>query len=147
MLSSWAAFNGTSANGNDSSSFFLLRTAMCCGHWYRVSQMALLVKNPSADVGDIRDVGSIPGSGRSPGGGHGNPLQYSCLKNPMDGGAWRATVHGSQRVGHDWRNLPRMHALCIVLNAFLILRTVLMGAIFYPPFTVWSWLLSLPQTI
>ena len=56
--------------------------------------MALLVKNPSANVGDIREVGSIPESGRSPGGGHGNPLQYSCLENPMDGGAWWATVHG-----------------------------------------------------
>ena len=93
MLSSWAAFNGTSANGNDSSSFFLLSTAMCCGHWYHVSQVALLVKNPSADAGNIRDVGSIPWSGRSPGGGHGNPLQYSCPENPMDRRAWQATVH------------------------------------------------------
>ena len=42
-----------------------------------------------------------PGLGRSPGGGQGNPLQYSCLENPMDRGAWQATVHGSQRVGHD----------------------------------------------
>ena len=55
--------------------------------------MALLVKNPSANVGDIREVGSIPESGRSPGGGHGNPLQYSCLENPMDRGAWQDTVH------------------------------------------------------
>ena len=47
------------------------------------------------------DKGSIPGSGRSPGGGHGNPLQYSCLQNPMNSGAWRATDHGSQRVGHS----------------------------------------------
>ena len=54
--------------------------------------MALVGKNPPA--GDIRDLGSIPGSGRSPGGGHGGPLQYSCLENPMDRGAWRATVHG-----------------------------------------------------
>ena len=52
-----------------------------------------MVKNPPADAGDIRDMGSIPGSGRSPGGGHGNPLQYSCLENPMDRGAWRAVVH------------------------------------------------------
>ena len=44
--------------------------------------------------GDIRDEGSIPGLGRSPGGGHGHPLQYSCLKNSMDRGAWWATVHG-----------------------------------------------------
>ena len=53
----------------------------------------LVVKNLSANAGDIRDVGSIPGLGRSPGGGHGNPLQYSCLENPTDRGAWQATVH------------------------------------------------------
>ena len=53
-----------------------------------------VVKNPPASVGDIRAAGSIPGSGRSPGGGHGNPLQYSCLENSMDRGAWWTTVHG-----------------------------------------------------
>jgi len=53
-----------------------------------------VVKNQPGNAGDIRDMGSIPGSGRSPGGGHGNPLQYSCLENPMDRGAWTATVHG-----------------------------------------------------
>ena len=57
------------------------------------SQMTIVVKNPHANAGDIRDVGSVPGSGRSPGGGHRNPLQYSCLKNPTDRGAWRASVH------------------------------------------------------
>ena len=51
------------------------------------------VKNLPANAGDIRDTGSIPGSGRAPGGGHGNPLQYSCLENPMDRGVWWATVH------------------------------------------------------
>ena len=51
-------------------------------------------KEPACNVGDARDMGSIPGSGRSPGAGHGNPLQYSCLENPMDRGAWWATVHG-----------------------------------------------------
>ena len=55
--------------------------------------MVLVVKNPPANAEDIRAEDSIPGSGRSPGGGHGNPLQYSCLENPMDRGAWRATVH------------------------------------------------------
>ena len=55
--------------------------------------MVLLVKNLPADVGDISDVGLISGSGRSSGGGNGNPLQYSCLETPMDGGAWWATVH------------------------------------------------------
>ena len=61
---------------------------------YRAFQVVLVVKNPSADSGDIRDMGSIPESGRSLGEGHGNPLQYSCLENPMDRGTWRATVHG-----------------------------------------------------
>ena len=56
--------------------------------------VALVVRNLPANAGDIRDTGSIPGSGRSPGEGNGNPLQYSCLENPMDRGAWRAMVHG-----------------------------------------------------
>ena len=51
-----------------------------------------MVNNPSANAGNIRDSGSIPGSGRSPGEGNGNPLQYSCLGNPVDRGAWRATA-------------------------------------------------------
>ena len=50
-------------------------------------------KEPACNAGDGRDTGSIPGSGRSPGGGHGNPLQYPSLENPMDRGAWQATVH------------------------------------------------------
>ena len=56
------------------------------------SQVAVVVENPPANAGDIRDVGSIPGLGRSPQGGHGNPLQYSCLENLMDRGTWGATV-------------------------------------------------------
>ena len=61
------------------------------------SQVELVVKNLPAKAGDLRDVGLIPGSGRCPGGGNGNPLQYSCLENPMDRGAWRATVHGAAK--------------------------------------------------
>ena len=53
-----------------------------------------VVKNPPANVGDMRDMSLIPGLGRSPGEGNGNLLQYSCLENPMDRGAWWATVHG-----------------------------------------------------
>ena len=53
-----------------------------------------MVKNPSANAGDARDRGSIPGMGRSPGGGNGNPVHYSCLENPTDRGAWRATALG-----------------------------------------------------
>ena len=54
--------------------------------------VVLVVKNPPANAGDSRDAGSISGSGRSPGGGYDNLLQYSCLENPMDRGAWQATV-------------------------------------------------------
>ena len=60
-----------------------------------------MVKNPPANAGDVRDTGPVPGSGRSPGGGNGNPLQYSCLENPMDRGAWQDIVMALPRVGHD----------------------------------------------
>ena len=62
-------------------------------------QVAWVVKNPAASAGDVRDAGLTPGLGRSPGGGPGNPLQYSCLENPMDRGARRATVLG---VSKSW---------------------------------------------
>ena len=64
-------------------------------------------KNPPANAGNIRDMGSIPGLGRSPGEGHGNPLQYSCLENPMDRGVWRAAVH---RVAKSDMNEAAEHA-------------------------------------
>ena len=67
--------------------------------------MALLVKNLPANAGNVRDMGLIPGLGRSPGGQHGNPLQYSFLENPMDRGAWHATVHG---VAKSWTQLKQM---------------------------------------
>ena len=63
-------------------------------HSYKGFPDGIVIKNPPVDAGDTRDAGSIPESGRSPGGGRGSPLQYSCLENPMDRGAWRATVHG-----------------------------------------------------
>ena len=59
-------------------------------------------KEPACQCRRVRDAGSILGSGRSPGGGHGNPPQYSCLKNPMDRGAWRATIHW---VAKNWTRL------------------------------------------
>ena len=64
-------------------------------------KVALVVKYSLANERDLTDTGSISGLGRSPGRGHGNPLQYSCLENPMDRGAWQTTVHGVTRVGHD----------------------------------------------
>ena len=57
------------------------------------SQVVLVVKNPPANAGDIRDAGLIPGLGRFLGEGNGNPPQYSCLENPMDRGAWQAIIH------------------------------------------------------
>ena len=70
----------------------------------------LVVKNPAANAGDTWDSSLIPGSGRSAGGGNGNPCQYSCLENPMDRGAWWATVHG---VGKSWTRVSTEHVpLC-----------------------------------
>ena len=65
----------------------------CYNSMTSMDQMELVVKKVPAKAGDIRDVGFIPGLGRTLGGGHGNPPQYSCLENPMDGGAWWATAH------------------------------------------------------
>ena len=69
-------------------------TLFTVGRCRQASQLALVVKSQHVNAGDIRDPGSIPGSGRSPGVGNSNPLQYSCLENFMDRGAWWATVHG-----------------------------------------------------
>ena len=57
----------------------------------KTSQVALVVKNPAVNAGDLRDAGLIPGLGKSPEGGHGNSLQYSCLENSVDIGAWQVT--------------------------------------------------------
>ena len=61
-----------------------------------------VVKNPSASVGVARDMSLTPGPGRAPGGGNGNTLKCSCLENPMDRGAWWATVHAVKKIGHAW---------------------------------------------
>ena len=71
----------------------------------------LAVKNLPANSGGVRDPGSIPGSGRSPGGGHDNPLQYSCLENPMDRGAWQATVHLVSKSRTRLKQLSACHHL------------------------------------
>ena len=82
-------------------------------------QVALMVKNPPDNAGDIKDTSLILGSETSPGEGHGNPLQSSCLEHPMDRGAWRATIGsiGSLRVMHYWSDLPCMqHFLKMLLS-------------------------------
>ena len=78
----------------------------------RASQVVLVVKNLPANVGDF---GSIPESARSPGGRHGNPFHYSCLENPMDRGAWRATVH---RVTKSWTWMKRL-SMCAMTSIAL----------------------------
>ena len=83
--------------------------------------MVLVVKNPPANAGDVRNAGLIPGSGRSPGGGHGNPPQYSRLENPMDRGAWQAMVH---RVTKWWTQLKQLSThTCMVILCFIIWGT------------------------
>ena len=94
-----------SASTAESSTVLIwLRYSKC---W--ASQVALVAKNLSAKAGDIRDTGSIPGLGRSPGGRHGNPLQYSCLQNPMDRGAWWPIVRGVTKSQTGLKQLS-MHA-------------------------------------
>ena len=66
---------------------------------HRASQVVLAVRNLPANAGDLRDTGSIPGLGKSRGGGHGNPLQCSCLGNPMDRRVWHSTVHS---IAESW---------------------------------------------
>ena len=75
------------------------------------SQMVLVVRNLPTNTGDIGDTGFIPGLGRCPGEENGNPLQYSCLENPMDRGSWQATVHGvAKRVRHDFATKQQRRA-------------------------------------
>ena len=71
--------------------------------------MLLRVKSLPVNAGNIRDMGSIPGSGRSLGGGHSNPLQYSCLENPLDSGTWQGHSLVLHKVRHDWSNLACTH--------------------------------------
>ena len=79
------------------------------------SQVVVVVKNLPANAGELRDMGSIPELGRSPGGGHGNPLQYSCLENPKDRGAWRATVHRVAKNQTQLKPLSTMHTHAVTV--------------------------------
>ena len=79
------------------------------------------------------DLGSVRGSGRSPGEGNGNPLRYSCLENSRDRGAWRAIVHGSQRVGHDWVTFPFTFALQYCVGFCHISTRISYRSMYVPP--------------
>ena len=84
-------------------------------------------KEPAYNARDTGDVGSIPGSGRSPGGGHGNPLQYSCLEDPMCRGAWRATVHGvaKSQTWLKWLSTHTRVCVCVCVYPFKILFSMM----------------------
>ena len=90
----------------------------------RVSWVVLVVKNPLANTGDVRDTGLIPGLRRSPG-GHGNPFQYVCLENPMDRGAWQATIH---RVARSQTQLKQQGMHIYLVNSYFtyLLMSVLL---------------------
>ena len=91
-------------------------------HVWKCSLVALVVKNPFTNAGDLRDLGSIPGWGRSHGGGHGSSLQYSCLENPMDRGAWWATIY---RVSKSRTRLNRLRTqhYCVLQSQLRITIT------------------------
>ena len=76
------------------------------GLFYSIRAFQVVVKNTPSNAGGARDAGLIPWSGRSPGKGNGNPLQYSCLGNPIDRGAWWATVHGAAK---NWNQLSILY--------------------------------------
>ena len=82
---------------------------------------SLVAQTVKASAYNAVDLGSIPGLWRSPGEGNGNPFQYFCLENPMDGGACQATVHGVQRVGHDWATSLHFTSSDVYVRSFLYL--------------------------
>ena len=91
-------------------------------HYRGASQVAPVAENSPANAGDVRVVGLISGSGRTPGGGYGYPLQYSCVQNPMDWGAWWATVH---RVAKSWTRLKGLHTHVAATRGECLKNTVL----------------------
>ena len=97
------------------------------------AQVALMVRNPPANAGDIRDASSIPGLGRSSGEGNGNPLQDSCLENSMDREAWRTTVHGFTKNGHDLSDLACICVyiyICMYMYAYVKILKVPMSKLY-----------------
>ena len=90
---------------------------LCIYKW--VFQVDLVLKNLSVNVGDVKEAGLIPELGRSPGEGNGNPLQYSCLENPMDRGTWRAAVHGISQSQTRLKQLS-MHSYMYIFTKIFV---------------------------
>ena len=99
--------------------YIRLELKLKCQDLYWAFQVALLVKNLPANTGDVRYTGLIP-RGKDPRGGHGNPLQYSHLKNPMDRGARRAIVHRIAKIRHDWSDLA--HSRYVLINPWKMIK-------------------------
>ena len=97
-------------------------------------------KEPVCNAGHLRDTGSVPGLGRSPGEGSSNPLQYSCLENPMGKGAWRATVQGVEK-SQTWLKWLSMHVYNVIPLMFTILYSLQHGMCSLPHDSVYSLLL------
>ena len=102
-------------------------------------------KNPPANAGDTGDVGSILGSGRSPGGGHGNPLHYSCLENPMDRGAWGFTAHGVTKFQTRLKR-PSTHTCTHKKRNFPVLCRVTSGGFYFLQEKLWIHCVSNQRT-
>ena len=103
------------------------------------SQVVLVVKNPPANAEDVRDAGSISGSERLPGGGHGNPLQYFCLENPMDRGAWQATVHRISKSQTQLKQHSLLHTHIPVWLVPLSAPSLQMGKPYRGNFKLLTW--------
>ena len=124
----WLRIHTSTAGGEGMISGWRSKTHIPCRvvnrhryrHRHRASQVALVVKNPPAKTGDIRAAGSIPGLERSPEEGNGNPLQNSCLENPMNRGAWRATVYGVAKSRTRLKQLSTHTLISIDISSVLV---------------------------
>ena len=96
--------------------FVGIKIIVACSTFIRASQVALVVKNLPAKAEEVRDAVSIPGSGRSTRKGHGNPLWYSCLENPMDRGAWWATAHRVTKSRTILKQLNKQAHIALICN-------------------------------
>ena len=136
-----AAIHGVAKSGTRLSDWTELHVIQRTSQWTSTlcPVVTLVVKNAPVNAGAVRDAGLIPGSGRSPGGGHGNPIQYSCLENPMDEDSCRLQSMALQRVRHDWSNSARIQQQNSSASASCSWRFLLESPDFIIVFSTWRW--------